>query len=77
MHEVCIWVPFELWWLVMSLQVLCLVELRSNRSVPEVSLLVLGWLESQNPQHPLPQHSLASVSEYWLSKVFPPRREER
>ena len=76
MREVYVWVPFEPWWVVMSRQVLCLVELRSNRSVPEVSLLVRGWLESQTPWHPLPRHSLALVSEYWLSKVFPLRREE-
>ena len=76
-HEVYVWVPFEPWWVVMSLQVLFLVEPRSNRSVLEVSPLVLGWLESQKPWHPLPQRTLASVSEYWLSKVFPPRWEER
>ena len=75
-HEVCVWVPFERWWLVMSRQVLCLVEPRSNRSVPEVSLLFREWLESQTPWNPLPRHSLAQVSECWLSKGFPLRREE-
>ena len=77
MLEVYVWVPFELWWLVVPLRVLFLVEPRSNRFAPEVSLLFRGWLESQKPWHPLPRHFLALVSEYWLSKVFPPRQEER
>ena len=76
MREVYVWVPFEPWWLVVPLQVLYLVEPPSNRFAPEVSPLVPGCLESQKPWNPLPLHSLALVSEYWLSKVFPPRREE-
>ena len=76
MHEVYLWVPFEPWWLVVPLQVLFLVEPRSNRFAPEVSPLVQGCLEYQKPWNPLPLHSLALVSEYWLSKVFPPRPEE-
>ena len=76
MREVYVWVPFEPWWLVVPLRVLFLVEPRSNRSVPEVSLLFPGWLESQKPWNPLPRHSLALVSEYWPSKGFPLLREE-
>ena len=40
--EVYVWVPFELWWLVVPLRVLFLVEPRSNRFAPEVSLLFRG-----------------------------------
>ena len=79
MHEVCVWVPFEPWWVVVVPLVpllVFLVEPRSNRSVPEVSLVFRGWLESQTPWHPLPRHSLAQVSVCWLSKGFPLRREE-
>ena len=78
MHEVCVWVPFEQWWVVIPLDPLLvfLVEPRSNRSVPEVSLLFREWLWSQTPWNPLPRHSLAQVSECWLSKGFPLRREE-
>ena len=77
-HEVYVWVPFEPWSFVPLVPLLVfLVELRSNRFAREVSPLVLGCLESQTPWHPLLQHSLAQVSEYWLSKGFPPRREER
>ena len=76
MHEVYVWVPFEPWWLVVSLLVLSPVELRSNKSVPEVSQLVRGWLESQKSLHPLPQHFLV-VWVYWLSRVFRHPLEKR
>ena len=79
MHEVCVWVPFEPWWVVVVPRVqmlVFLVEPRSNRSVPEVSLVFREWLESQTPWHPLPRHSLAQVSECSLSKGFQLRREE-
>ena len=72
MHAVYVWVLFEPQWV--SLQVLFLVEPQSNKSVLEVFELFRVWLESQKPWNPLPLHSLALVSEYWLSKVFPPRR---
>ena len=58
---VYVWVPFEPRWLVVliSLQVLFLIEPRSNRSVPEVFELFRVSLWSQKLLHPLPQHHLA------------------
>ena len=75
-HEVDVWVPFEPWWLVVLLRVLFPVEPRSNKSVPEVSRLVRGWLESQKSLHPLPQRFLV-VWVYWLSRVFQHPLEKR
>ena len=76
-REVYVWVPFEPWSFVPLVPLLVfLVEPRSNRFAQEVSPLVLGCLESQKPWNPLPRHSLALVSECWLSKVFPLQREE-
>ena len=77
MREVYVWVPFEPWSFVPLVPLLVfLVEQPSNRFAREVSLLVPGCLESQKPWHPRPLHSLALVWEYWLSEVFPLRREE-
>ena len=68
---------FELWWLVVPMRVLFLVEPRSNRFVPEVFELFRVWHESQKSLHPLPQHHLAKGLGYSFSRVFQHRLEKR